>query len=78
VDAEVIGAPPLPMISFFEKDPKIREAVKMTFFTETAKRGVLLHPNHCWFLSMAHTDKDVAVTLEKCRESMKVARKTIR
>lgn len=35
-----------------------------TFSSEAAKRGVYLHPWHNWFLSAAHTEEDVAATLE--------------
>jgi glutamate-1-semialdehyde aminotransferase len=74
VDAEVVGAPPIPMLSFTGRDPEKREAVKKRFYVETARRGVLFHPNHCWFLSLAHGEKDVARTLEASRESMKIAK----
>ena len=47
----------------------------MSFFTEAARRGVLFHPNHCWFVSLAHTDEDVAETLDAARKSMKRAKR---
>ena len=78
VEAQVIGVPPLPMIKFTDKDEKIREKLKVVLFSETTKRGVLLHPNHCWFLSLAHTEQDVNKTLEAFRESLKIAKKTIK
>jgi glutamate-1-semialdehyde 2,1-aminomutase len=75
VEAEVIGVPPLPMLKFTDKDKAVREELKKAFFTETTKRGVLFHPNHCWFLSLAHTEEDLSKTLEVSRESMKIAKK---
>ena len=78
VEAQVIGVPPLPMIKFRDKNEKIREKLKVVLFSETTKRGVLLHPNHCWFLSLAHTEQDVNKTLEAFRESLKIAKKTIK
>jgi glutamate-1-semialdehyde aminotransferase len=35
---------------------------KVTFYSETLRRGVMLHPNHQWVLSAAHTDEDVEAT----------------
>lgn len=78
VDAEVKGAPPLPYLSFIGKNDDKREALKKRFYTEAAQRGVLFHPNHCWFLSMGHTPGDVEKTLEVSRDSLKQAKKTIK
>jgi len=71
VDAKVTGAPPLPFLVFTE------EALKKAFYIESTARGVLFHPNHCWFLSMGHTDRDVEKTLEVSRESLRIAKKGI-
>jgi len=78
IEAQVIGVPPLPMIKFTDKDEKIRETLKVAFFSETTQRGVLFHPNHCWFLSLAHTEQDVDKTLRVSRESLKIAKKTVK
>ncbi len=75
VKAEVIGVPPLPMLKFTDKNESMREKIKKAFYTETTKRGILFHPNHCWFLSLAHTEEDINKTLEASRESMKIAKK---
>jgi glutamate-1-semialdehyde-2,1-aminomutase len=71
VDAEVKGAPPIPYLSFTDKEDGKREALKKRFYIEAARRGVLFHPNHCWFLSMGHTPGDVEKTLEVSRDSLK-------
>ena len=36
-------------------------------------RGVLLHPRHMWFVSLAHTDADITRTLEAADEAMALA-----
>jgi glutamate-1-semialdehyde-2,1-aminomutase len=77
VDARVIGAPPLPLLRFTDRNENRRETLKRNFYLETTRRGVLFHPNHCWFLSLAHTDRDIDKTLEVSRESMKAAKKSI-
>ena len=77
VEAEVIGVPPLPMLKFTDKNESMREKLKNAFYTETTKRGILFHPNHCWFLSLAHTGEDLDKTLDVSRESMKIAKKHV-
>jgi glutamate-1-semialdehyde 2,1-aminomutase len=74
VPLEMAGLPPIPILRFTDPDEVRREAVRKTFFTETTRRGVLFHPGHCWFLSLAHTDADVDRTLEVSRASLKAAR----
>jgi glutamate-1-semialdehyde 2,1-aminomutase len=78
VDARVIGVPPLPMLRFSDRDENLRNGLKKAFYVETTKRGVLFHPNHCWFLSLAHTDEDIDKTLEVARDSVKEAKKRAR
>ncbi len=76
VDAEVVGLPPLHMIRFRGLDPDGKSILKTAFYTETTKRGVLFHPNHCWFLSLGHTEEDVDRTLEVSRESLRKVKTT--
>jgi len=40
-----------------------------TFYTETTRGGVLLHPITHWFVSAAHTDADVDHTLAVCADA---------
>ena len=69
--AAVVGLPVSPFI-VFEDTPKAGEA-KVAFFTETLRHGILLHPNHQWYLSAAHTNDDVDVAIEACRCAAAVA-----
>jgi glutamate-1-semialdehyde-2,1-aminomutase len=75
VEAKVVGAPPIPFLKFTGKDEKRRELLKRSFFAETTERGVLFHPNHCWFLSLGHMESDVDKTLEVSREAIQIAKK---
>jgi len=65
--------PPMPFFRFIDPDPVRNAALTRCFFREVLARGVLLHPRHLWFLSAAHTDEDIARTLEAARQAMKVA-----
>jgi len=62
------------MIRFRGLDSDGHSVLKTAFYTETTKRGVLFHPNHCWFLSLGHTKEDVDRTLEVSRESLRKAK----
>jgi glutamate-1-semialdehyde 2,1-aminomutase len=55
------GQPPMPVIRFAD-DPD-RRLIRRWCNLVTA-RGVYAHPSHNWFVSAAHTDGDVAQTLE--------------
>ena len=64
VEAQAVSVPPMPYLVFTYTDPEIRETAKYVFYRETTRRGLLLHPNHHWFVCAAHTEQDLARTLE--------------
>jgi glutamate-1-semialdehyde 2,1-aminomutase len=68
IPAEAVGLPISPFLRFDESAGR----AKARFYQETLRRGVMFHPNHQWFLSAAHTDDDVAVTLDACRAAMDI------
>ena len=73
--AEAYGEP-LPAMPFFRfRDPDADRNARLTatFYREVLARGVLLHPRHMWFPSLAHTDADVDRTLEVADEAMACA-----
>ena len=71
VEARTIGIAPMPFLIFAQDDPAVRETAKYVFFRETTRRGLLLHPNHHWFVSAAHTEQDLAHTLEICEDAFR-------
>jgi glutamate-1-semialdehyde 2,1-aminomutase len=73
VAAEVIGYPPMPFLRFTDTDLKRQEQVRNRFYVAAVAGGVLLHPEHQWFVSAAHTDEDIRVTLDVCRAAMESA-----
>jgi glutamate-1-semialdehyde aminotransferase len=70
--AEVVGYPPIPFLRFVDPDPVRRAADRDRFHRETTRRGLLLHPEHQWFVSAAHTDEDVDLTLAAMHEAAEV------
>jgi glutamate-1-semialdehyde 2,1-aminomutase len=73
-----LGAParaygePLPAMPFLKFAPGDERAglLSRLFYREVLARGVLLHPRHLWFISGAHTERDIEQTLECCREAL--------
>jgi len=72
VPAEAFGEPlpAMPFFRFTHESPDARALATRTFYREVLARGVLLHPRHMWFLSLAHTDEDIARTLEVADDAM--------
>ena len=48
-----------------------------TFYTETTRGGILLHPNHHWFVSAAHSQKELEQTLSVCADAFAAVRRAI-
>jgi glutamate-1-semialdehyde 2,1-aminomutase len=71
VEAEAIGLPPMPYLVFTYADPEIKETARYVFYRETTRRGILFHPNHHWFVCAAHSQQDLARTLEICAEAFR-------
>jgi glutamate-1-semialdehyde aminotransferase len=69
--ATVVGYAISPFLLFARGEDAQR--AKVTFFAESTRRGVLLHPNHQWFLSAAHTLKDVEDTIAACEQAASIA-----
>ena len=71
--AEAIGYPPMPFLRFTPDDDGLHRHLRDKFYEETTARGVLLHPDHQWFTSAAHTESDIERTLVACHQAMKIA-----
>ncbi|MEU3296975.1 aminotransferase class III-fold pyridoxal phosphate-dependent enzyme [Streptomyces longwoodensis] len=59
--ARVVGAPQMPFLQF--DDAALAQRRKRLFYTWTVREGLLLHPNHHWYVSAALSDADVDHTL---------------
>lgn len=68
VPVEAVGYAPYPYLNFTAPDAAAREAGKAAFYEETTRGGVLFHPGHHWYISAAHTEDDIAYTLDVCRK----------
>ena len=77
IEAEVVGLPPMPFLVFTDANPAIRETARHVFYSETTRRGLLFHPNHHWFVSHAHTEQDLAHTLEISEAAFRLVKKKL-
>lgn len=65
LDVELSGPVQVPSLRFAADNPAGMDIPRaMKFTSEAAKRGVYLHPSHNWFISAAHSEEDIARTLE--------------
>ena len=71
--AEVVGYPPIPFLRFTYPDSSTSAALAVEFAAQAADRGVLLHPDHQWFVSAAHTMEDIELSLDACDHALAAA-----
>ena len=67
----------IPFLKFTYADQERNEKSKNIFYSEVIQRGIFLHPNHCWFLSLAHSDKDINDTLNAAEIGFSKLRKLL-
>jgi glutamate-1-semialdehyde 2,1-aminomutase len=89
IEAIVQGSEPMWRIAFteLEKITNLEDSKTLNqplnrkrndlFSKEYVKRGIWGHPNHAWFLSMAHSSEDVETTIEVISDSLKKARNNV-
>ncbi|MFD7068328.1 aspartate aminotransferase family protein [Streptomyces sp. NPDC059913] len=78
LDAEVVGVPQMPFLRFTHQDEMARLRVQEAFYTETVRRGVLLHPNHHWYVCGAMTEQDIDTALEATAAGFRAAETALR
>lgn len=87
IEAIVQGPEPMFRIAFtgLEKITNLEESKTLgehphkgrnaVFSQEFVKRGIWGHPNHAWFISMAHTEDDIEKTIKAIYDSLKEVKK---
>jgi glutamate-1-semialdehyde 2,1-aminomutase len=63
-----VGQPAMPVIRFAD-DPERRRTRRWCSLVTAG--GAYAHPTHNWFVSAAHTEEDVARTLEAAERAFK-------
>ncbi|MEW5947753.1 MAG: aminotransferase class III-fold pyridoxal phosphate-dependent enzyme [bacterium] len=65
------GNPTMPYARFTNDNDLFRN---QAFCAEMNRRGIFVHPHHNWFVSTAHTEKDVEITLEAADASFRAVK----
>jgi len=66
--ARVSGPLAIPYLTF-DEDPDLY--LNQEFCAAMADRGVFMHPHHNWFLSLAHSERDIESTLDAADEAFR-------
>jgi glutamate-1-semialdehyde 2,1-aminomutase len=66
--------PPMPFFRFTHESPQVNARLTQVFYGEMLARGVLMHPRHMWFISLAHTAEDIEQTLDAADHALGRAR----
>jgi len=69
--ARISGPAAIPFLTF-DEDPNLY--LNQRFGAAMARRGVFLHPHHNWFLSLAHTEADIALTVKRAADAFAAMR----
>ena len=77
VEAKCVGTACMPYLEFRGKDEARIAIAREVFYRETALRGIFFAPNHLWFISFSHKEKDIDETLEVSREAFKLAKEAM-
>lgn len=67
--ARVSGPPAIPYLTF-DEDPNLY--MNQEFSAAMADRGIFMHPHHNWFISLAHAERDIEITLDAARDAFGV------
>ncbi|MDQ1317494.1 MAG: Aspartate aminotransferase family protein [Candidatus Poribacteria bacterium] len=71
------GQGPMPFFGVRSNGNEKMEKFVETFYNETLDNGLYMSRGHVWFISLSHTDEDIARTLEISEEALKVAKQAI-
>ncbi len=76
-NVRIAGRGPMPFFGVHNGGHEDMEKFVDTFYVETLDRGLYLPRGHVWFISLSHTDEDVARTLEESEAALKKAKQAV-
>lgn len=76
-NVRIEGAGPMPFFGFKGGDDERMDKFIDVFYRETFDQGLYLPDGHIWFISLSHTDEDIARTLEVSEKALKRAKHVI-
>ncbi len=75
--ARIEGQGPMPFFGLKTNGEEKMEKFVQTFYNETLDNGLYLSKGHIWFISLSHTDEDIARTLEVSEQALKTAKQAV-
>jgi len=76
-NARIGGIGPMPFFGLNRGDDERMNKFVDIFYQETLDGGLYLPEGHIWFMSLSHTDEDIARTLEVSENALKKAKQAI-
>ena len=73
-NARIGGIGPMPFFGFQSTDDERMKKFINVFYRATLDGGLYLPEGHIWFLSLSHTDEDIARTLSVSEDALKSAK----
>lgn len=71
--ASIGGIGPMPFFGLSSENDR-QSKFRQTFYEATLDGGLYLPPGHIWFMSISHTDEDIAKTLNVSEDALKLAK----
>jgi glutamate-1-semialdehyde 2,1-aminomutase len=60
----------MPFLAFTHPDQAANEALRSAFYGAMFEQGILLHPRHLWYTTLAHTGDDIDRTVAAADQAM--------
>ena len=76
-NARIEGIGPMPFFGFHVGDDEKMKKFVDVFYRETLDGGLYLPDGHIWFISLSHTDEDIARTLAVSETALKTAKQAV-
>jgi glutamate-1-semialdehyde 2,1-aminomutase len=65
--------PAMPFLAFGYPDAQANDQLRTSFFRAMLEQGILMHPRHLWYTTLAHTREDIERTVEAADKAMAMA-----
>jgi len=62
--------PAMPFLAFTHPQDEVNERLRLGFCRAMLEQGILLHPRHLWYTTLAHTRTDIERTVEAADKAM--------
>jgi glutamate-1-semialdehyde 2,1-aminomutase len=71
--ADAAPIPAMPFLAFAHPDAQANDRLRTSFFRAMLEQGILLHPRHLWYITLAHKREDIERTVDAADKAMTMA-----